>query len=158
MEIESQLKAAFRTTVIISATLVASLLVYAVMVEVIKAQMNPFPGFLVPGRGAQNLRYLCYAVSIAAVVLMRLAGKSGLKTVPGEDVRQLIYRLSRATVLTFSLGELPAVFGFVLFLLTGSSKDFYILLFVSLCLQFIYFPRFKVWQTFVRERFPGQGV
>jgi hypothetical protein len=39
-----------------------------------------------------------------------------------------------------------AVLGFVLFLLTGLSRDFYPLLFVSLFLAFMYFPRLRVWQ------------
>jgi hypothetical protein len=81
-----------------------------------------------------------------------------LKTFPEESAHQLIARLGRATVMTAALGELPALFGFFLFFLTGFSRDFFILMFVSLFLEFMYFPRLKVWQDAVRERFPQQGI
>ena len=158
METGSQLKAAFRTNVIISGSLVASLVVYAVLVELIKARMRPLSGLLVPGIGHQSIRYIFYGASVAAVVLVRLAGRSILRTMPGEDARHLIHRLSRAGVLSSALAELPAVFGFVMFLLIESSRDFYILLFVSLFLQFMYFPRLKAWQSVVQERFPQLGI
>jgi len=158
MESESELKTAFRTTAIISGALVASLLLYTLIVELIMAQMKPFQGFLVSGLGPQTLRYIFYGAAVGAVILVRFASRNMLKMSTGEDLHHLISRLSRTSVITSSLGELPAVLGFVLFLLTGFSRDFYILLFVSILLEFMYFPRLRVWQDLARERFPQQGA
>jgi hypothetical protein len=158
MEPTSDLKRVFRTTIITNGALVASLFLYAFMVELIRSQLRPFPGLLVSGLRNQTLRYLFFGAAIGAVVLVRLAGRTLPKVTPGEDLHLLILRLSRTAVITSALGELPALLGFVLFLLTGFTRDFYILLFVSLFLEFMYFPRLSVWQDLARERFPQQGI
>jgi len=157
MDKESDLKSVFRTTLIINVAMVASLFLYALMVELIKAQLRPFPGFA-SGARPEIWRYVFYAAAVGAVVLVRFVGRAMLKTFPEESAHQLIARLGRATVMTAALGELPALFGFFLFFLTGFSRDFFILMFVSLFLEFMYFPRLKVWQDAVRERFPQQGI
>ena len=154
---DSDLKKVFRTTVIINAALVASLFLYALLAELVKSQLKPFRGFS-SGLPLQTLRYLFFGAAVGAVGLVRLAGRTLHKVMPGEDLHVLIPRLSRTTVITSALGELPAVLGFVLFLLTGLSRDFYILLFVSLFLEFMYFPRLSVWQDLARERFPQRGI
>ena len=158
MEFNSDLKRVFRTTVIVNGALVASLIIYALIVELIRFQLKPFLGMLVSGPSHQTLRYLVFGAAVGMVVFVRLTGRTLLKVRPGEDLHHLISRLSRAAVITSSLGELPAILGFVLFLLTGFFRDFYALLFVSLVLEFMYFPRLKVWQDLARERFPQQGV
>lgn len=158
MEPDFELKRIYRTTVVVNAALLASLLVYALMVELIKSQFRPFPGLFISGPSIRTLRYVVFGAAIGAVLLTRLGWRALLKVKPGEEFRQLISRLSRTAVITATLGELPALFGFVLFLLTGFSRDFYILLFVSLFLEFMYFPRLNVWQELARERFPYRKV
>lgn len=157
MDPDAELKRGFRTTIIVSEALVASLFLYALMVELIKSQLRPFSGFLVSRLHHQTLRYFFFGAAAGAVVLIRFAGRSLLKTRPGEDLRELISRLGRTAVITSALGELPAIIGFILFLLTGYSRDFYILLFVSLFLEFMYFPRLKVWQEVAGERPPHKS-
>ncbi len=154
---DSDLRRVFRTTLIINAALVGSLLLYALMAELIKSQLKPFPGF-VSGLPLRTLRYLFFGAAVGAVGLVRLASRSLHKVTPGEDLHHMTLRLSRTTIMISALGELPAVLGFVLFLLIGFSRDFYVLLFVSLFLEFMYFPRLSVWQDLARERFPQQGI
>jgi hypothetical protein len=157
MEPTSDLKRVFRTTVIINGALVACLFLYALLVELVRSQLRPFTG-LGSGLHFQTLRYLFFGAAVGAVVFVRLASRTLLKVTPGEDIHHMIPRLSRTAVITSALGELPAVLGFILFLLTGFSRDFYFLLFVSLFLEFMYFPRLQVWQELARERFPQQGI
>jgi hypothetical protein len=154
MDPDAELKRGFRTAIVVAGALAASLFLYALMVELIKSQLRPFSGFLVSGLHRQTLRYLFFGAAAGAVVLIRFAGKALLKKRSGEDLPQLISRLDRTAVITSALGELPAVLGFILFLLTGYSRDFYPLLFVSLFLEFMYFPRFSVWQDAARETRP----
>jgi hypothetical protein len=157
MEPTSDLKRVFRTTVIINGALVACLFLYVLMVELVKSQLRPFTG-LDSGLRFQTLRFLFFGAAVGAVVFVRLAGRTVPKMMPGENLHQMISRLSRTAVITSALGELPAMLGFVQFLLTGFSRDFYILLFVSLFLEFMYFPRLQVWQDLARKRFPQQGI
>jgi hypothetical protein len=153
-----ELRKQFRTTLIISGSLIASLFLYAVLVELIRTQMRPFQGVLVSALSRQSLRYLFYGAAAAAVILVRFVGRAMLKAPPGESPPQLVARLGRAAIMMTALGEIPAVLGFALFLLTGLSRDFYVLAFVSLFLEFMYFPRLKVWQDTVREKFPQLGL
>jgi hypothetical protein len=152
------LKKIFLTTAIASGAMLASLCVYVLTVEIAKSQLRPFRGLFVSGVRPQTLRYLFFGAAILAVVLVRIAGRARFKHIPGESFAHLTSRLSRTTVTAAALAELPAVLGFVLFLLTGLSRDFYFLLFCSLVLEFMYFPRFRDWQEVVRESFPQQAV
>ncbi|MFW6137276.1 MAG: hypothetical protein ACOC5U_04280, partial [Candidatus Aminicenantaceae bacterium] len=50
-------------------------------------------------------------------------------------------------VWTAALCEIPALLGLMFFLLTGTSRDFYFLLILSVILFFMYFPKKIQWQT-----------
>lgn len=158
MDFGFELKRQFRTTLIISGSVIAGLFFYAVVVEVIRTQMKPYQGVLASGAGGEPLRYLFYGAAAAAIILVRFVGRNLLRASPNESAPQLVARLGRAAIMTAALAEIPAVLGFVLFILTGLPRDFYILVFVSLVLEFMYFPRLKVWQDIVRERFPQSGI
>ncbi len=157
MESGHALRRIFRTTLIITSALIAGLFLYALVVEFVRSQVRPFSGFL-SGIHLQTLRYVFYGAAIGIVVLVRFATKTMAKAAPGEDVVLFSQRLSRKAIVTAALAELPAVFGFMLFLLVGSWRDFYYLLFVSLFLEFMYFPRLKVWQDLIQENFPQEGI
>jgi len=158
MDPAPDLKKSFRTTVIASGAMLISLFFYVLMVELAKSQLRPFRGIVSSGVRSQTLRYVFFGAAVLAVVLVRIAGRARLKSTPGESFVHLLSRLSRTAVTAAALAELPAVLGFLLFLLTGLSRDFYVLLFCSLVLEFIYFPRLRDWQDIVRESFPQQAV
>jgi hypothetical protein len=158
MDPSLELKKVFRAMVIMDGVLIAGLFLYALIVELIKSQLKPFSG-LISMRHGQSLRYIFYGVAVAVVVLIRILSRIQTRaTQAGETLPQFIHRLSRGTVMVSTVAELPAVLGFGLFLLTGFSRDFYFLLFVSLFLEFMYFPRIKAWQDQIRERFPQSGI
>ncbi|MCK7583580.1 MAG: hypothetical protein MZV65_54010 [Chromatiales bacterium] len=48
------------------------------------------------------------------------------------------------------LGEVPAIVGLALFLVSGQALDFYKLLFVSLFLTFLNFPRAGAWEEWLK--------
>jgi hypothetical protein len=153
MEPFADLKKAFRSTTLASGAVIVTLFIYAVIVEVIKSELKPFTGFLLMA-DKQVLRYLSYGLAILVVVLTRILGRTWLKGNPGEAPQVFIQKLSRAAVLTAVLAEVPAVLGFVFFLLTGAARDFYYLLFVSLFLEFMYFPRTKTWVEMIKNTYP----
>lgn len=47
------------------------------------------------------------------------------------------------------LSEAPGILGLILFLLGGLNIDFYLLLFASLLLVFMYFPRRSGWEEWL---------
>ena len=68
--------------------------------------------------------------------------------VPAEE-------LQRTAVITYALAEAPAVYGLVLFFLSGSSWDFYAPLAWAplawaLVLLLLHFPRRSEWETWTR--------
>jgi len=150
MENQGELRKRYRVAVIIGAAVVASLFVYAVVAEIIKAQVKPFQGFVYL-YNIGTLRYLFYAAAVLMVVFMRLLRAVLLRKTQADDERSLIAKLFRATILTLALCEVPAILGLVYFLLSGISMDFYFLSFVSLFLIFMYFPRYNNWEAWVSD-------
>jgi hypothetical protein len=153
MDMSLELKKSFRQAAIIAGALTASLLVYLIIFEVLKSTLAPFGGF-VPISDRQTLRYILYGAAVVIIILIRLLSRTLLKGPPGETASMFIQRLVRASIGVSSLSEIPAILGFVYFLLTGSSRDFYFLFVISLFLEFMYFPRLRVWEDIVRVRFP----
>lgn len=145
------LRKAYKTTSLVGGGVIATLFVYAVCVEVIRSLFQPFLGF---GR-IENplvLRYAFYAAAIVVVVINRVLNSIILRKSAPDSVRGMVRKLSRGALVSMVMGECPALLGFVLFLIGGFSKDFYMLLTVSLFLEFMYFPRLGNWENFVKDR------
>lgn len=149
----ADLKKAFRMTVLVSGAIIATLFIYAVIVEIIKSELKPFKGLILTS-DIHILRYLFYGLAVLVVVLIRILGRTLLKGNRGDVPQIFIQKLSRAAIIISVLAEIPALLGFVLFLLTGASRDFYYLLFISLFLEFMYFPRIKTWEEMIKNTFP----
>ncbi len=157
MENRPEWRIVFRSALFVHGAIVAALFVLAVIMEILKAALRPLPR-LAAGTNILVLRYVFYGLAILAVVAVRLVAKGQLKGRAGESFRVFLHRLSQTSVLTSILCEAPAVLGFVLSFLTGITRDFYYLLFVSLILAFMYFPRSRTWAEILRERFPKETV
>jgi protein-S-isoprenylcysteine O-methyltransferase Ste14 len=153
MEPFEELRRAFRVTVIASVAIIGALFILAIVVEIIKFRLEPFQGVFETPHG-QVVRYIFYGLAVIVVVLLRVFGRVLVRSHQGESPQAFIQRLTRAVIYTASLAEIPALLGFVLFLLIGTFRDFYVLLFVSLFLEFMYFPRIKTWEDMIRNAFP----
>lgn len=139
-------KKVFRTTRLVCAAIIASLFIYALIVEILRSQLVFFAG-LARLRRTQPLLFAFYGLGIVAVLVTRLVNRRMMKTNESEPLAERLIQLSRGSIVVAVLAELPALFGFVFFLLTGSSRDFYLLWFASLILEFIFFPRSGTWQS-----------
>lgn len=146
-----ELRRARKTTALIGVTVIVSLAIYLVIVEVIRSTLGPFTGFA-RIRNMLPVRYLFYGAAVVGVIAARLLQQVLLKARPGDDEKTTIHKLSRTAIVTLTLSELPAALGLVLFLLSGLNRDFYILLFVSLFLVFMYFPRLSSWKDWLARR------
>jgi hypothetical protein len=146
---QDELRVHLRTATLVGVTIIASLVLYLGVVEVIRAKFKPFSGF-VAIESVQQVRFLFYALAIVAVLLIRFLRMPLLKRSPQDDRKAGLHKLQRASMITLVLAELPGILGLVLFLLTGRNIDFYLLLFVSLFLIFMYFPRFSGWEEWLK--------
>ncbi len=147
----SDLRKAHKTSSLVGAAALGSLFLYAVCVEVVRALFKPFLGFA-RVEHALSLRYTFYAAAIILVILNRVSNSFLLRKSAKSDVKAAVQTLSRAALISMALSEAPAVLGLVLFLLGGFSTDFYMLLIVSLFLEFMYFPRLRSWEDFIKDR------
>lgn len=150
MEGFGDLKKAYRISAIIGIAIVASFFFYAIIVEFVRVQYKPFKGF---GHlyDTRILEFFFYGLAVVHVLILRISRGVLLKKSASDDVKALIGKLFRSSVLTSALCEGPVIYGLVFFLLTGFSRNFYILLFVSLFIMFMFFPRFKNWERWVKE-------
>ncbi|MCX6576877.1 MAG: hypothetical protein NTV82_10860 [Candidatus Aminicenantes bacterium] len=150
MEDLSGLRKAYRTSSLVGAAVIASLFLYAVVVEVGRAWLKPFLGFA-RVENALVLRYAFYAAAIVIVISSRILNSLILRKSRQDDPKAIIRKLSLAAIVSMALGEGPAVMGLALFLLGGFSRDFYMLLIVSLFLEFMYFPRLRNWENYLKD-------
>lgn len=151
MENLSGLRKAYRTSSLVGAAIIISLFLYAVLVEVGRAWLKPFLGFARVDN-ALVLRYAFYAAAIVIVILSRILNSLILRKSSQDAPEAIVRKLSLAAIVSMALGEGPAIMGLALFLLGGFSRDFYMLLIVSLVLEFMYFPRLRNWEGYLTDR------
>jgi hypothetical protein len=149
MEPLEVIRRAYRAVLAVAIAILSTLVVFLVLGEVIRARFRPFTGFLAGG-DPQTLRYIVYALAVVVVILIRILRQALLRRTPEASLVTLAHRLSRASLVTLALGEVPALLGLMLFLMRGLNRDFYALLFVSLVLIFMYFPRLATWNEWLK--------
>jgi hypothetical protein len=144
MDIQDELKIHLKSVILIATAIVASLVIYLGLVY------RPFRGFATLAN-IQALRYAVFGAAAAVIVLIRLLRPRLLRKAPGEDAKTSLHRLQKAAIVTMVMGEIPGILGLGLFLLSGYNIDFYVLVFASLLLVFMYFPRRTAWEEWLRD-------
>jgi hypothetical protein len=150
MDIQDEFRVHLKSATLIATAIVASLLIYLGLVEVLRAVYRPFRGFVTLAY-IQQLRYAVFGAAVAVVVLIRILRPRLLRKAPREDDKAAFHRLQRAAIVPLVLGEIPGILGLGLFLLSGNNIDFYVLVFASLLLVFMYFPRQSAWEEWLRD-------
>jgi hypothetical protein len=124
----------YRITRTIGAAMIASLLVYAVVVQIVRARLRPSRASRASPSGTS-----CASPSSGSRWPTRSSsGYSG----PGS---------SRPGLPAWRRALRVGVLGFVLFLVAGSSVDFYFFLVPSLLLFGIHFPLWNQWEDWARQ-------
>lgn len=149
MEPQDEIGRALKPAAMVSAVILASLVVYLALVEVLKAALKPFRGFAGLA-DMQPVRYAAFGAAAAAILLILVLRARLFKRRSGDDAGAALSRLQRASLLTMVLAEVPAVLGLVLFFVGGNAADFYKLLFASIVLAFIHFPRRGAWEEWLK--------
>ncbi len=145
MDFQEELRRHSRSVSLVAAAIISSMVIYLVLVEVLRAVFKPFVGFAAIA-DIQPIRYVVFGAAIVVIILIRVLRPRLLRETPLEDPKTALHRFQRAALLTLVLGEIPAILGLGLFLVSGNNIDFYILLFASLLLVFMYLPRRGAWK------------
>jgi hypothetical protein len=146
-DITGLFQAKLRTAKAVGAAVMGSLLIDLVVVEAIRAADRPFFGLARLGGGRTAVRYGTYLAAAAAILAVRWVSGLAARRSEAETEETRLGRLFASAVAGLALAEAPAVLGLALFLLGGYNSDFYVLLFVSGVLTFMYFPRASVWKA-----------
>jgi F0F1-type ATP synthase membrane subunit c/vacuolar-type H+-ATPase subunit K len=145
------LKSRYLAVNFIGLAMIASVFVYAGVVEVIKWQWAPFAGFAqLPPQTAALLKYIFLAVAASQYAAIKVVQK----ILPAKSPDHL----PQATIITFALCETVAVLGLVLFLLAGNSLDFYIFMVISLGYFYLFFPKFEQWEQLMNTAGPHRKI
>ena len=154
-----ELRKAYRIAAVIGAAMIASLVMYAVVVELIKKQNAPFSGFSPMPDGFEILRYALLAVVAVEFIVIRflntliLSGRVPIRSSPTTaPYAPGVQRLITASIISYALCESVAVYGLVLFFIQGNSNDFYLFLALSLLCFIVYFPRYNTWEEWLEEQ------
>jgi hypothetical protein len=145
---EEKWAGAYRTSTTISYAMAASVLVYAVVVEVFKFQEISL--HLIPVDFLDKLRFVFVFLSFAGYFIINFCNKKLLTRSSADTTETLLGRLALANIVSMALSELPALFGLILFLGSGNSRDFYLLLLISVLLFYYFFPRASFWAGYSR--------
>ena len=148
MNPDDALEKAYGTSKIISTAMAGSLLIYVIIVEILKFQGITFA--MVPAPILDKLRFVFVFLSFAAYFIINFVSNKVLVKKPAASHEELLGKLALANIISLALCELPALFGFVLFLGSGNPRDFYLLLIMSLLLFYAFFPRYSFWSNWSR--------
>jgi hypothetical protein len=151
MDPREELRNHLRPAVLVAAALGLSMAVYFVLVEVLRRTRPPFLGFLGPGVDAQPFRYAAYGLAAVIVLVILVLRPRLFRRRDVDDLPAALRRIQSASLIMLVLGEVPSVAGLALFLVVGQVLDFYKLLFVSLFLTFLNFPRAGAWEEWSRS-------
>lgn len=146
----NNLKKAHQMAFTLNVTIIGSLIIYAIVVEIIRRQFAPFTGF----GGISDvsvIRYIFYGIVVINVFIIRVLRNLILRKSSSDDTQNIIRNLLRSAVVTAALCEVPALLGLLLFLLVGSIRDFYQLAGLSFILVFLHFPRYGNWEAWIKN-------
>jgi len=135
----------FTTARIITAAMLASLFLYAGVVQFLYANGTGKE----PGEGAEFLRYLFYGLAAMTLLAVRFLRRMLLGA---EESRPPEQRLLAAQVVSGALIEASGIYGLTLFVLTGLYLDALVLIGLAVVMMVIYFPRAAAWESFISEK------
>jgi hypothetical protein len=155
---DAELKRGYRQARIIGIAMVFSVLVYALIVEIMRINPSFSREPLLP-RGAESVKYLLLGFALIEFFVIRMIRRRFLSREPGQaitlqggSVSTRVMRLLIASIMTYALCESIAISGLVLFFLTRRPFDFYLFMGISLIYFAATFPRYAQWEEWAVGR------
>jgi len=144
MEMQGDLKRAYEKSITFLWAMIAALVLCPITVEIVRMSNPSFSGFA--HQTASQVRDFIYGIAIISPLCIRTMRKAILKHGRPSDLNALLSKLATVAILTVLVAEIPAILGFLLFLLGGFYKEFYIALAYSVLVILAYFPRVNQWE------------
>jgi hypothetical protein len=146
-----------RQAQLVGGALVGSIVVDAVIVELIRATRAPFGGFA-PHVPIDTLRMVLNVLGIADLVAIRFVRAQMLGAArgaaPAANASHRARGLFTVSVVVLALCLAVVIYGLVLFLIGGRGLDFYTFAFVSLLAMAVHFPRLAQWEEWAKDMSP----
>ena len=137
-----ELKKKYLAINFVGLAMIASIFIYAALVEVFKrGYILPPLEQPIPEHISSMLFYVF--LSVAAIIFLVI------KFLNGRVAAKNPQALPQISIACFALAEIPAILGLVLFLLCRVAMHFYVLMFASLVLFYLYYPRYDQWERLV---------
>jgi hypothetical protein len=145
------LRKTYHIAVMVNAAVIGTLIIYAIVIEVLRGQLVSFQGFG-EGSNVSLLRYSLYGIAIINIFIIRILRRGLLRKPSSDELKLFGPILLRASIVTAVFCEIPAILGFCLFLIIGSVRDYYQLAGVSFIMVFLHFPRYGSWQDWIKSK------
>ena len=148
----------YRMATVIGYGMIGTLLIFTAVVETLKAMNHGTEGFLPPS-ALELLRYLLLGMTFIEFFMIRIVrkmilsggGRMSALSNQGDPLLSKVQKLFTAAIVTFALCESAGIYGLVLFIIGGSSFDFYLFVFLSLVLFAVTFPKYPQWEEWVNS-------
>jgi F0F1-type ATP synthase membrane subunit c/vacuolar-type H+-ATPase subunit K len=135
---QATLQQQFKTTNYIGLAMMASVFIYAIIVLAIDKGYIPYKApRLVDSNTITALKYILLAVSLLNYFVIRFFQRFAL---------QAPNYLPPGAIITFALCEAVAIFGLVVFFLSGNGTDFYLFMVISLLYFYLFYPKYADWE------------
>jgi hypothetical protein len=147
-----------RMATVIGYGMIGTLLIFAAVVETLKGMNYETRGFL-PSSALEALRYLLLGMTLVEFFAIRivknmiLSGGGRVSGLPkqGDPLLWKVQKLFTSAIISFAFCESVAIYGLVLFVIGGSSFDFYLFIFLSLVFFALYFPKYSQWEEWINS-------
>jgi F0F1-type ATP synthase membrane subunit c/vacuolar-type H+-ATPase subunit K len=143
LDLENKLGQAHRATVILAVAMIASVFIYAGIVELLPRLPPSSEPPAEPGT-VELFRKIFRGLALAN--FLALAWLGGRARRPVGEPHARLARLKTLTTVGLALAESIALYGLVTFFLSRDPIDFYYLLLVSLLSFIVVFPRHDRWR------------
>ena len=145
--------------------MIGTLLLFTAVVETLKAMNYEPQGFLSPS-ALEILKYLLVGLAFVEFFVIRIVKKMVLSgggrisalSNQGDPLLAKAQKLLTTAIVTFAFCESVGVYGLMLFLVGGSSFDFYLFTFLSLAFFAFYFPKYSQWEEWVNSNEYGHHM
>ncbi len=166
-KIQDELKKAYRQNVMIYIVMIGSMFVYIGTIEYIKrSAQSAGQSIDLSGSDANMFRNILIVVALLEYFIIRFVRSRALsvksfsnaisnaKSPFSPPVRQLL----SVSIVTYALCYTVVVYGFVLFMLSGVTMNFYIFMIIALVFFALFRPQYSQWEDWMEARGqqPGQ--
>lgn len=128
----------------------ADLILFIGVVEGLRFWMGPFEGF-VKTSDIALFRYGFFALGLAQIFIIKKAANHPLKSEEVGEPKDAFSQLQASSIIVFALCDLVALLGLLLFLFFGLHRDFYVFSGLSIFYLFVYFPKYREWEQYLRS-------